>query len=133
MPAHLVPTGVDDDVRAVAVVLDVVTHPFSEGEVGWNEISGVAALGEAFGLFFGRDVEEANVDGIELGGAGGGVEFAGRDGITAEEEMCSGFLVFECDLDGFFNGLMPPAEAPFGSEAEGGEFVGNDAVGEVWF
>jgi len=47
--------------------------------------------------------------------------------------MCSGFLMFERELNDLLNGLMPPAKAPFRRKAERGQFAGCDLPGELRF
>jgi len=133
VPAHFFPAAINDHLGTVSVIDHVMAHPLGEGDVSVEKFVRVTALSEPLDLFGGRDIQEAHMDAVEIGCAGCGEEFSRRDGIAAQEEIHSGLLFLQGELDHLLDGLMTPAEGPLGSEAESGELANGDAPGERWF
>ena len=133
MPAHLFPAVIDDDVGTVAMVDGMQAHPVRERDMVRYEIGSVATERETLGLTLGRSIQKADVDTREGSSARGCVEFAGRDRISTEDEMLSGFLVFESQLDGSFNSHVPPPKAPLGRDTQSAQLAGGDSFGDLCF
>ena len=89
MPAHLFPTLIDDHLGTVPMVHDMVTHPLRKRDVMRYQIGSVASQRQTFGLTLGRSIQQAHLNTREFNSAWDRVELAGRDRISAEQEMLS--------------------------------------------
>ena len=59
---------------------DVMTHPLGECDVSGEIFVRVTALGKALDLFFGRNIQQADPDSVEIRSTGCGVDFTGGTG-----------------------------------------------------
>jgi hypothetical protein len=92
------------------MIPDVVSHPFGERHVKRNQTDWVAAHFKPLNLRIRRNVERAHLNAIKLRCAWTGIEFTGRNRLTAKEEMLSTFLLFKCALHGLLHRRVPPSK-----------------------
>ena len=89
MPAHFFPSLIDDHLGTVPMVYDMPAHPLRKRDVMRYQIAAVASQCQSFGLTLGRSIQKAHLNTRQFNSARGGVELAGRDRISTEQEMLS--------------------------------------------
>src|SRR6185369_2716035 len=131
MPAHLFPALIDDHLWTVPMIDDMVTHPLGKSDMMRYQFGRVASQCQTFGLTLGRSIQKAHLNARKFNSARGCVEFAGRDRISAEQKMLSGFLVFDRQLHDLFHSLVPPPKAPLGGDTQSAQLADRNFSGDL--
>src|SRR3954466_15832340 len=58
VPLHFFPPSIDDHIRTISVVPNMMAHPLRKHDMLRNQFTRVAALGESLALFFPRDIQQ---------------------------------------------------------------------------